>query len=378
LTNTSSLHGEVSLATNMFCLWDNAEMRNVYATNKCQTLIECRNMAVPRICITKTVSCSTSNGCSTSWSHFATGTARIDHSVRCSDFCYRIAITNCGNVTLTNISLIDISTSSNQLDFSGFVLPASLAPGAGRVFIFTNVAHCENATNTAFVRAEAPGGAVVIDDDTVAVIIKRVAITCERIINSPDAIDGTPDDNYVLLPADTASHTITTRVRVTNTGEFDLRDVEIKDDDLSPTVPKFTLPMGQTREFTFSSMTVRCSSTPKTNSLIAKGEVIVGTDKICLWSSEDQKNVFARSVCQSRIECGLPAIITVHTPSGDMKLNTTLISNAKCVLEGATDVSGPWVPMSNCTFVTNGPAISVSVPASTSPQYFYRIKSGQE
>jgi hypothetical protein len=304
-TNTINVRGEVEIGTNTVCLWDSEDRRNVDARSSCQAVIECRNNSVPRICVSKQVMCSTSNGCATIWGSTAIGVMRSEPAPgRCPDFCYRFAVTNCGNATLSNISLAD-----SQLNLSGVVLPRTLAPGAGVVVYVTNVNHCASATNTVTARGTA-SGTTVTATATASVRVVRAAIQCEKIVNSPDAVDGTPNDSYLLLPQDGRSHVVTFSVRVTNTGDVDLRDVTITDAWLSDrgisTSAPFRLAVGQTTNITLGQLSLNCNGTPITNTISIVANVNRGTNTFCLWDSVDRRDVYARSSCSAVIDCQRP------------------------------------------------------------------------
>ncbi|WP_170265680.1 IPTL-CTERM sorting domain-containing protein [Thiohalocapsa marina] len=132
---------------------------------------------------------------------------------------FEVTVTNSGNLTLTSIAVTDALTPA--CDFT----IASLAPGAS-----SDVKTCAKAnvtanfTNTANVEAQpvdASGdafGDTVTDSDTTAVVVIAPAIT---IVKTPDS--------QTVTSGGTASFTI----RVTNTGDVTLTDVQISDDSTS-------------------------------------------------------------------------------------------------------------------------------------------------
>jgi hypothetical protein len=87
----------------------------------------------------------------------ATG-VRIDpaNDANCPAFCYRITVTNQGNVTLSNLVVFDANSSDGKvLNLSGCGFPSFLAPGGSASCIVTTN-HCVNSTN--IVTATGVGG----------------------------------------------------------------------------------------------------------------------------------------------------------------------------------------------------------------------------
>src|SRR4029453_11516253 len=77
----------------------------------------------------------------------ATG-IRLDppNAANCPAFCYRITVTNAGNVPLT-LTVSDNSTPDPDLNLSNCGFPATLAVGASAQCVIPPVTHCENRLN---------------------------------------------------------------------------------------------------------------------------------------------------------------------------------------------------------------------------------------
>ncbi|TAL00327.1 MAG: hypothetical protein EPO07_09840, partial [Verrucomicrobia bacterium] len=167
----------------------------------------------PKICVTKEVVCELPTGCANNWSHFATGAKTLDNS-QCPSFCYRVRVTNCGQDTLTNVTVVD-----NVLSLAACNFPTTLAINQTVECIVAGVVHCDNVTNT--VTANGVGvssGIHVSTNDTAAVVVIPIDITCRETVNGV---------SFTQIPCDGQAHLITNAVEVCNTGSLPLSDITI-------------------------------------------------------------------------------------------------------------------------------------------------------
>ncbi|MEE4195013.1 MAG: sortase [Anaerolineae bacterium] len=135
---------------------------------------------------------------------------------------YVFAVTNTGNVTLTNISITDTLAG---VTISGTI--ASLAPGAtdntsiSGVYDLTQAdINAGQVDNDATVTGDEPGGGTVTDDDDDSVSITDVP-EIQLIKTGTYVDDATPGDN--------AGDTITYSFTVTNTGNVTLTNITLSD-----------------------------------------------------------------------------------------------------------------------------------------------------
>ncbi len=200
---------------------DTTNVVTVTGQSRCGTVVSNSATAVcsvrclpPDICVTKEVVCELPSGCDTNWSHLAIGAKTADNA-QCPSFCYRIRVTNCGQEALTNVTVVD-----NVLtNLTGCNFPTTLAVGQTVECIIAGVVHCDNVTNT--VTASGVGvisGTSVSTNDTAAVRILPIGITCEATVNGR---------GFTEIPCDGESHLVTNSVRICNTGSLPLSDITI-------------------------------------------------------------------------------------------------------------------------------------------------------
>ena len=170
----------------------------------CQEAIQC--CGLPCIQVIKEIACLEIGGSCGPFSKSATGAK----DTACPQFCYKITVINCGSVGLHNITVIDDVFG----DLSG-IFADMLAVGASESHNI-EATHCVDVVNTVTAEAEgAFGSGHVMANDTAAAHVLQASVSCEKIVTSPDDLDGNPNDNHVLLPSDGLPHTVTYGVVVT-------------------------------------------------------------------------------------------------------------------------------------------------------------------
>jgi hypothetical protein len=141
-------------------------------------------------------------------------------------------VTNSGNVTLTDVAVVD-----DQL--GAIACPdATLAAGASTTCVATGTAEPGQHANTGTVTADAASGGTVTDDDPSHYFGAVPGIDVEKATNGDDADDA--PGVFVL-----AGSTVTWTYVVTNTGETPLTAVTVTDDQIGPiTCPETELAVG--------------------------------------------------------------------------------------------------------------------------------------
>ncbi len=102
-------------------------------------------------------------------------------------------------------------------------------------------------------------GQTVSAEDSATGHVFVASIACNKIVTSPDDLDGNTNDNHVLFQCGSGQHLVTYSVVVTNTGEADLTNIVINDPTLAGlcTLPgPFSLAAGA------STNIVLCGSIP--------------------------------------------------------------------------------------------------------------------
>src|SRR5262249_30674435 len=126
-------------------------------------------------------------------------------------FCYRITISNCGPVGLTNVAVVD-----NQFgDFTANFFPGGpntvFQPGGTITYVFKaevgkNLTNVVNTAGKSIITGE-----IATAQDSAAVKVIPANVACEKLYT----IDGGPLTNNATLP-DGTTHTIVWYVKVTN------------------------------------------------------------------------------------------------------------------------------------------------------------------
>jgi hypothetical protein len=159
---------------------------------------------------------------------------RIDpaNDANCPAFCYRIIVTNQGNVTLSNLVVFDSNSSDGKvLNLSGCGFPSFLAPGASASCIVTTN-HCVNSTNivtaTAVGQTSPSGTTTLTSTDTNRVSVVPISIDCRLLVSTNNGASFAPYSS-----PNCATQLITQpyiiRVVVTNTGSYPLANVVVTD-----------------------------------------------------------------------------------------------------------------------------------------------------
>jgi hypothetical protein len=178
------------------------------------------NLCRPDICVIKEVACS-SNGACGPFSHEATGYKSADQNPA---FCYRIVVTNCGNIDLTSLSMMD-----NQLgNISGsFPLPGGTL-GVGRsVTNFFTRSWATDTFNmvTASARSVLDGTLVMSTDSAMAsamAFVRPASVSCGVTAFSMDDRDNNATNEVVVLRQDGLPHAVKITFTICNTGDAGL------------------------------------------------------------------------------------------------------------------------------------------------------------
>src|SRR5262249_34373130 len=117
----------------------------------------------------------------------ATG-VRIDNPLNCPAFCYRIIVTNSGNVRLTSLVVSDDSVPNPDLDLSGCGFPTTLLVGESASCVIQGVTHCDNTVNVVTARGVSDSGQTVSSQDTNSVMVVPIAVQCSMEVSTDGGV----------------------------------------------------------------------------------------------------------------------------------------------------------------------------------------------
>ncbi|MFZ5917451.1 MAG: LamG-like jellyroll fold domain-containing protein [Chloroflexota bacterium] len=173
---------------------------------------------------------------------------------------FTIAITNSGDITLTNVTVSDPLAPDCARTFTGF------APGANEVYNCTLADVTADFTNTASVSGTPPGGPDVSHSDTAAVDVIHPAIEIAK----------TPDEQTVG-----GDFTATFTIAITNSGDVPLADVTVSD-PLAPgcarTFAELAVGANEVYNCTLSNVTADFTNTASVSGAPPAGDDVTASD----------------------------------------------------------------------------------------------------
>jgi choice-of-anchor A domain-containing protein len=305
---------------------DSCTAKSVTANASCTTtLLACP----PAICVNKQIACflgtnSAGNDVCGTFNHSATGFKVVTATAtNLPAFCYRITVSNCGAVALTNVSIIDDQFGPLTGDFS--CLAPVFAVGASCSFEFkTSLASDLTNTVTASGQSSATGQRVSAVDQAVGHVF-QASIGCTKLVTSPDDVDGNPDDSHVSFPCGSGLHEVTYSLFVTNNGDADLTNIVISDPALARvcTLPgPFALPAHESLTIPLCGPVPFDCGTGSSGSSGSCGNPILGTATGC-----------------TVLELG-PHSVSITGPPGGIQGNVCIAAGGKLSITGSEFVTG--------------------------------------
>lgn len=261
----------------------------------------CPPPPTPAIAVDKTIACLLpNNGCG----DFGK-TATAYHGVEDPAFCFRIAVSNAGPVTLTNLSVVDDQLDDVTTNF--FADPTvSLAPGAAVTTYFKMTADGESAGNIVVSGQSVEDGSIATNSDTATAQVSPALVACQLLVTSPDDRDGNTNNNVVMLPSDGAPHVVTFSVTVTNPGSASLANVTLIAPSLAnfvATLPApFPLAAGASRSFNLCTTAVTCPNVPLNNPVTVVAMVDTAVSPGCA-NDLDGNAILVQSQCSAQVGC---------------------------------------------------------------------------
>jgi len=312
-----SVRGEASTAGGHVCIY-NSQGLPITTQSQCEACVLCIGQAA--IKVYKQVVCYT-NVCEPFNSDLttqktATG-VRTDNPLNCPAFCYRITVTNAGSVPLSNVVITDNSVPGPNLNLASCSFPTTLAVGATAQCVLPAVTRCSNDVNvvTASGVGEIATGVTtnVSSMDTNTVVVKPISIECQLTVST----NGPGGPFYVyssICATQTVGSNYVIRIRVTNTGQYDLQNVIVTDllgtfsGCFSSPMSLGNLSMNQTKT---NDCTFVCNSPvgiPTNYRIGVSGEASQAAGHICTYNAQGIP-ITATNDCNTCVVCeGVPCI----------------------------------------------------------------------
>jgi len=203
------------------------------------------------------------------------------------------------------------------INLAGCNFPTTLAVGQTVECIVAGVEHCQSVTNTVTASGVgASSGIGVSTNDTAAVVVLPISITCNATVN------GKPVET---IPCDGQGHLITNAVQVCNTGSLPLSDIAISAPDLvalgctNVNSIRLSLLPGQCTNVSLCIDMVTCPPTcgiAFSNHIRITATVDQTLTNVCSWTRNPSNIVVAITAsteCTATVEC-LPPPHTGCTP----------------------------------------------------------------
>jgi hypothetical protein len=307
----------------------------VQASANATCIVNCK----PLICVIKEVACflgqgapgADQNGCG-AYSKFAIGVqgTHADGSVQEPAFCYRITVTNCGTVALTNVTVSDDKYPSVSAADFGTCLAGVFPPGGTCSFEFKaqagttdTIASTLTNTVTACGNSQLTGEQTCASDHA-AIEVVPAKVSCEKFYT----IDGGPptSNNTGNCIQDANPHTVVWSVTITNTGLANLLDLTVTDVSTDPNCNvSFSLrELAAGGSITFPICTnaaFMCGQGVEDTITVVANSFTYTTNETPLCEHDiNGTNITASTTCTATLCCTAPAICRV-TGGGRQDLN---------------------------------------------------------
>jgi len=204
----------------------------------------------PSICVTKLIACFLGTNAQGAdicgeFDKSATGYKVVTATRTYSPaFCYSITVSNCGPVGLTNVTLVDDKFGDLTDDFQPCIADV-FTPGETCTFTYKAELELDQTNTVTATGWSVASGQTTSAQDSATGHVFQASIACDKLVTSPDDVDGNPNDNHVQFPCGSGPHLVSYSVVVTNTGDADLSNIVIIDPDLDCTLlGPFSLPAG--------------------------------------------------------------------------------------------------------------------------------------
>lgn len=307
MTNLITVQGTAIASLAVPCIYDSQGNALTTAASQCTSVVVCQP-PLPKVCVTKGIICGpqgTPNPvCNPNQTYL-----KVDTGVNGAAFCYRIIVSNCGDATLTNLTVVD--TQLGTLDFSSYV---PLLPGQSATNTYSksygNPSSATGTTNVNVVTVTGTGNGITTNaTDTATAITVPIGVRCSILLFSSEDLDNNPTDNHVTLPAGTTNAPVQFCLTVTNTGKADLLVsltnvpplVDCDNDSTPvPVPPAVTIVAGGSYEIC-GCVLIGCPGLDM--QVTVKGTAVASLTVPCVYDSQGNAVTTSASSCPATVNC---------------------------------------------------------------------------
>jgi len=308
-TNTVTVNANVdSTVAPFLCALDTNGLP-ISVSSSCSAVVSCvgtASIAVVKNVICQPVSSSstvggppvpgivtTSTSCESAGSAYdgqktATG---VDAGGQCPTFCYRVIVTNDGELPLHNVTL-------NDSVFGSISGPFGLAPGASMTNFFSETL-CLNTTNVVTASGLAPSGSSVTATDSASVAVESASVSCSKLVST----DGVNFATSVSIPKDGNAHQVIYKLTIQNTSNSGVALTGLSVSDVSGCLGSVALP---TNLASSASVTIYCTN--ELNCASLSGGMLTNTAVVSAEASSQNGTVcvtsgIVSSSCMAVVSC---------------------------------------------------------------------------
>jgi len=286
-------------------------------------------------------------------------------------FVYKTTVTNCGSVTLSNLSVINTTGTATDNTALYFAPGAKLAPGQSVTRYYTNTCASDTA-NTVIVTGTSVGdGSPTFASSCAMASVVPASISCTVALSSTGDLDGAVDSHLTLAAASTAS--VTESLTVCNTGSCPITGIQITDGLLGLVLPTFDLAPGACTTVS-GTKSLACPASLTTRSISISGNL--GCDCTKNGSTPATIPVTVSSTVSYEPQKAGPTGLTVST--GKIKSNSAdsltwnaLTGATSYNVKRATSASGPFTKIASG--VTS--ASYTDTPVTSNITYYYTVSA---
>jgi hypothetical protein len=280
------------------------------ATDSCSNMASCSQTIMIRACapclaVDKQIACLLPAGQCGTFSDSATGV----RGTKDPGFCYRIIVSNCGAVSLTNMMVLDDKLGDLTASFFTSRLEP-LLPGEARTRYFSKSWGVDT-TNTVTATGKATStGQMLTNVDMAVAHVVQANVNCQSFVFSPYDIDTSANDNHVTLTNDNSPHAVTFTIVVCNGGDADLANVRVTTPGLGalgcPDPQPFSLRARTCTNIVLCVANLGCTDTVLPLTLVNYVSAQVDTSRgLCGYDTNGSIIVVTSSPpCQMTVDCG--------------------------------------------------------------------------